>query len=89
MPNVDKNGKKILGNRGTLASIGLESAAKKRRPKRPSLAEQRQLLEQGKNGMQREMQETGAPTAPPTSPALLPKKKKKRLANTAKSTYGA
>jgi hypothetical protein len=90
MPNngVDKNGKRILGNQGTLTSIGLDQKAKKRKPKRPSPSEQRQLIEQGKEGMQREVQAGAAATAPP-APILLPqKKKKKRLADTAKSTYG-
>lgn len=89
MPNdVDKNGRKILGNRGTLTSLGLDRAVKKRKPKRPSPLEQRQLLEQGKEGMQEAMQKEAVSAVPP-EPTLLPKKKKKRLAATAKSTYGA
>jgi hypothetical protein len=77
---IDKNGKKVLGKQGSLASLGLDTAAKTRRPIRPSVLERRQAIEQGRDGAQRGLQEK-ATEGPPPDPGSdrLKKKAKKRF----------
>ncbi len=85
---LDRNGKKVLGKRGTLASLGLHVPAKKRRPKRPSPLELRQAQategkEVGRRGLQERV--TGEPREAPPERAgrggtnRLKRKAKKRF----------
>jgi len=92
MPNGDE--RRPLGMQGSLSSLGLDLAPKKKKPRRLSPLEQSQLIAQGEQMQPETMQpQTMEPTSPQTmgpeaQPTLLNKKKKKTLANLAKSTYG-